>query len=323
MRSLLLALALLPLLAEAAHADLRLCNRTSYILYAATARIAGDTSQIQGWTRLAPGDCQTAIKGALPPQGTFVYARTSLAHSGPQRAWGGKLPLCVRDADFSLRQKNGVCPAPDGFAVPFSGIDTKGHDDFTMTFDEQPALATLIAAQLAGAKRLLKDNGFAIAAINAKPDKITGKALATFRAAMHFDPAAGNDELFQALETQARKKTAPSGYTVCNDGKEELLVAMGESSGASESSQGWWRVAAGACARTVTTPLSSDAVWLLAQKTDGAPVTGGPDKFCIASWAFEIRKRGDCAVRGLGEAGFAKTPTRGLSFYVAHIGAKN
>ena len=39
-----------------AQAALTLCNRTSYILYAATSAIRSPQSQTEGWTRIAPGD---------------------------------------------------------------------------------------------------------------------------------------------------------------------------------------------------------------------------------------------------------------------------
>ena len=324
MRRFLAALAFLLCWTGAAHADLKLCNRTSYILYAATSQVAGANSQTQGWTRLPPGDCALALKGPIGHQSTLVYARSSLAHSGAQRGWGGDFPSCVRDANFSLKQTviTPYCSAPGSFSAPFAAVDSRGKPDFTMNFDEQPAFKTLLAAQLAGVKRLLADNGYAVGAINGRPDKVTGKALIDFRARMHFAPTAGNTELFTALENEAQKKTAPAGYTVCNDGKDELLVAMGEASAKGETSRGWWRIAAGACARTITTPLTADAVWLLAQKNNGAPVASGPDKFCVTPQEFEIQKRGNCAQRGLNEAGFAKTVTRGHAGYVAHVGGK-
>jgi uncharacterized membrane protein len=317
-----LALALFLLMPHAAQADLRLCNRTSYILYAATAMANNGATQTQGWTRVVPGDCQVTLKDVALDPGTQVYARSALAHSGPQRAWGGKFPRCVRDGNFTLRQgSTAACTGTDSFAVPFAALDTKGHSDFTMTFDDKPALRSLTAAQLAGVKRLLKDNGYAIAAINGVPDKSTGKALNDFRARMKFDAGAGNDELFTALETQAQKITGPAGYTVCNDAKDELLVAMGESTPKGASSRGWWRVPPGACARTITTALVSDAVWLLAQKTNGTVVAGGTDRFCVTPQEFEIGHRSDCATHGQVDAGFAKTVTRGHTGYIAHIGA--
>ena len=321
MRAGLIALALMLLWPAAARADLKLCNRTSYILYAATAQTNNGVRQTQGWTRLVPGDCQTAIKGALSPQGVAVYARSGLAHSGPQRAWGGKIAACVRDANFALNQSLTApsCTAPDSFSMPFAAIDTGGRGDFTMHFDEQPALITLIAAQLAGVKRLLKDNGYPISVINGAPDKTTGKALNQFRTRMHFGPDDGNDVLFQALETQAQKSVVPAGFTVCNDGKDDVMVAMAENSPKGPISRGWWRVAAGACARTMTAPLKTDAVWLLAQKQNGTAILSGPDHFCVEPQEFEIVRHRDCAAQGQTEAGFAKTAVRGLSGYVAHV----
>src|SRR5690606_3906286 len=85
-------------------AALTLCNRTSYILYAATAAINTPQSQTQGWTRIVPGDCQTARKEDLTAETYLVHARSSLSHSGPARAWGGGFPMCVRDNDFTLSQ---------------------------------------------------------------------------------------------------------------------------------------------------------------------------------------------------------------------------
>ncbi len=48
-----------------ADAALTLCNRTSYVLYAATAAIKSPQTQTQGWTRIVPGECQVARKEAL------------------------------------------------------------------------------------------------------------------------------------------------------------------------------------------------------------------------------------------------------------------
>src|SRR5579872_7002274 len=93
MRGVLLVLMLSLLLPGAARADLRLCNRTSYILYAATSQLQAGARQNQGWSRVTPGDCETAIKGPISAPGLQVYARSALAHSGPQRAWGAMSPL--------------------------------------------------------------------------------------------------------------------------------------------------------------------------------------------------------------------------------------
>jgi len=295
----LVAAALWPRPAQAA---LTLCNRTSYILYAATSAI------------------QMARKEPLTAETYLVHARSALAHSGPARAWGGNYPVCVKDANFTLRQAvtQPYCTAGDTFALSFAPLDNHGQRDWTMHFDEKPAL-TLSQAQLVGAKRLLKDNGYRIAAMDAKPDKATGAALNDFRKKARLGPDAGNRELFTALERAAARTAAPAGYTVCNETREMLLVALGEVPRGRSVSRGWWTVQAGACARAITTPLAANDIFLLAQRGNGQAVVAGPQKFCTTPSAFEIQGAGNCATRGYAESGFARTDTRGRSGYIARI----
>lgn len=314
--ALLLAAGLMP---RPAHAALTLCNRTSYILYAATSAIQSPKSETQGWTRIAPGDCQLARKEPLQAASYLVYARSGIAHSGPSRAWGGAYPVCVKDTNFSIKQAvtPPYCAAGDTFALPFAALDNRGKSVWTMNFDEKP-LMTLAEAQLAGVKRLLKDNGYKIARIDGKPDKATGAALADFR--QRLSPNAGNAELFDALERGAREKTAPAGYTVCNDSRDVLLVALGQTERGKPVSRGWWTVQPGACARAVTTPLKTGAVYLLAQKKGGGTLVSGAKTFCTTPVIFEIAGAQNCAGRGLSEAGFAMTATKGVTGYIARIG---
>ncbi len=320
-RAALLALLMLAGLAAPAQAALNLCNRTSYVLYAATAAVDGQVSDARGWTRIAPGECQVARGEPLTARSYLVYARTSLAHSGPSRAWGGTVATCVRDGNFALRRKVGAyCTDDDLFALPFASLDTAGKRNWTMNFDDKPPQPSLMAAQLAGVKRLLADNGFRVGNIDAKPNAQTGAALTTFRKGARLPPQAGNAELFNALEARARGTSAPAGYTVCNDTRQLLLVALGRTEGNKASSHGWWKIEGGACARVITAPLATQAVWLLAQSKEGETVAGGADMFCVAAAAFDINDRSNCAKRGLTEAGFARTDTRGLSGFIARIG---
>jgi len=321
-----LLLAFVALASAPAHAALTLCNRTSYILYAATSAIQSPGSDTRGWTRIAPGECEIARKEPLTAESYLVHARSSIAHSGPSRAWGGAYPVCVKDANFTIRQSvtQLTCSAEDTFALPFASLNNRGKSVWTMNFDEQP-LMSRSEAQLAGVKRLLVDNGYKITAIDGKPDKSTGAALVDFRKRIRLDPSAGNAGLFKVLEQQAQTKIAPAGYTVCNESRDSLLVALGRKEPGPKSSrvsisQGWWTVEPASCAKAVTSALKTDTVYLLAQKKNGSTLVGGPEKFCVTSVAFEIRGAQDCAGRALSEAGFAATPTKGLAGYVARIG---
>src|SRR6185312_6066509 len=111
-----------------AQAALTLCNRTSYILYAASAAIQSPRSETRGWTRLAPGECQVARKEPLTAETYLIHARSSIAHSGPARAWGGSYPMCVKDGNFTIKQSatQAACTTEGTFALPFAPLAKGG-----------------------------------------------------------------------------------------------------------------------------------------------------------------------------------------------------
>ena len=307
--------------AAPADAALKLCNRTSYVLYAAVGSVQGMQATTQGWSRIVPGACQIAIGSSLTGASYFVYARTSLAHSGVMRAWGGAQKLCVKDATFVLRapQTSVRCPADDTFELPFAAVDTHREKSWAMTFDESPAFKTLKDAETAGRKRLLRDQGAKIGAIDARPDKTADAALAEFRKRLNMNPQATSSDIFDALETEALKTTAPAGYAVCNDTLKAIWVALGTRNGDKWLSRGWWKIAAGGCAKAIADPLATDRIYLLAQTPGGIPIVYGPEKFCTTGVEFEIQGRQNCKARGLVEAGFAETRVKGLQGYTAHV----
>src|SRR3979409_205670 len=93
---------------------------------------------------------------------------------------------------------------------------------------------------------------------------------------MQLDTNEGNAALFTALEQEARKKIAPAGYTICNETRDPLLVALGRKEAGPKSppgispavsvSHGGWTVQPASCAKALTAPLHSETVYLLAQK---------------------------------------------------------
>ena len=44
-----------------------LCNQTSFVLEAATGRPENKSVIVEGWTRIRPGECRTALAGPLKP----------------------------------------------------------------------------------------------------------------------------------------------------------------------------------------------------------------------------------------------------------------
>ena len=309
------------LAAQAAHASLRLCNETSYVLYAATATQTASEIIAQGWTRVEPGACRIAIKGDLIAPAYFVYARSSEAHSGPRRVWGGATNICARDADFSVRLPllATQCPSSDMSQLPFAPIATRHMRSWTMTFRENPQFESMKSAERAGLSRLLGDIGARVDVYSAGSDKAVDTALASFRKRMRLAITANTTDLFDALETEAMKSATPLGYAICNDTDKPFWAALGQKKGAVFVARGWWMVAAGSCAKAITQSVARQKILLRVEKSKGVALISGPAKFCVADIQFEIQGREHCAARGLVEAGFAETNSKGAAGFTAHI----
>ena len=299
-----------------ARASLSVCNQTSYVIYAATARTIDADNLTQGWTRIVPGDCRTALQGDLTARAYFLYARSSEAHSGAARAWGGSTELCAKDSNFALKTPTAIPECgDDAFTVPFAPLDTHAMRNWTATLTESAATNSLDKARAAGLERLLRDLGF-------HPDIPAARnaQLAQFANKMKLSPKAGSDGLFDALETEALKLAAPAGYTVCNDTAGVVWTALAFRAGKQALSAGWWKIAPGTCAHALTDSLKMDRVFIHAEAHNKPALVAGNDRFCVTNITFQIKGSVDCAKRGLTETGFAATNTQGRTGYTAHIG---
>ncbi|HEY1962925.1 MAG TPA: DUF1036 domain-containing protein, partial [Rhizomicrobium sp.] len=197
--------------AATAHAELRLCNQTSYIVYAALGAATKSELDTRGWTRIVPGDCATPIPDPLNAPAYFVYAHTSQAHSGPSRAWGGNVMICARDTNFFQKMKLPIhaCPGSEYYKMPFAVLDRHGKSSWTMTFSEAANLKTLRDAKRAGINRLLEDLGYHV---NVPGERARDLAIEDFRRRMKMPADATDADMFAALETQAMRSAAPAGY---------------------------------------------------------------------------------------------------------------
>jgi len=301
-----------------AHAALQICNRTSYVLYAATGWTIDSDNITQGWARVIPGSCATPIKQMLTAKTYYLYARSSQAHSGVARAWGGNVQLCAKDSNFALKTPaaSASCLSADAFTLPFSPVDTHRMQSWTATLTESGAIKNDAAARQAGIDRLLRDNGYKIASA-----KDRDGALQRFRTKLKIASRATPADIFDALETEALKGSSPAGYTICNDTAGEVWAALAFRDGQQTLAAGWWKIAAGACAHALTQPLQLDNVYVHVEGHNKPNLVAGPDKFCTTNITFQVTKTGDCKKRGLSETSFAVTHTKGRTGYTAHIGS--
>jgi uncharacterized membrane protein len=129
-----------------------------------------------------------------------------------------------------------------------------------------------------------------------------------------------DNDLIDALETEALKDSAPTGYTVCNDGSAEIWVAIGIRLNRGNAARGWWDVPPGGCARILTAPLDVTAVYLHATKVGTPNFVSGPAIFCTGRGSFALQPGSPCKGSGQSLLGFVQTDTKGIGGYVVHIG---
>ena len=136
-----------------------LCNETSYVLEAATGRPDGRAIMVQGWVRLRPGECKLAVSAPLTRGVHYLYARTSPAHRGGRRQWGGDAKLCV-DPGNSFAIENPPQCSPMGLEErQFRRVQINRRESWRTSFAEAEPY-TLPRARAAGLQRLLSDAGY-------------------------------------------------------------------------------------------------------------------------------------------------------------------
>jgi len=161
----------------------QICNETSYVLEAATARPDGQAILVQGWTHLRPGECRTAINAPLARGTHYLYARTSAAHRGGRNQWGGDARICI-DPNRQFSFENPPDCAVQGLEERlFRRVQINKRDSWRTSFGQAEPY-TLARARQAGLQRLLDDAGYDLYASQRSIDaRAIASAIAQFRAA--------------------------------------------------------------------------------------------------------------------------------------------
>jgi uncharacterized membrane protein len=100
---------LILLAASPAHAELNLCNRTSYRVDAAIGLEKRANVATRGWFRIDPGQCRQVVDGACDVDMIYVHARTPPVYGNAPVAQSGHAELCIRDGNFDIANARG-CP---------------------------------------------------------------------------------------------------------------------------------------------------------------------------------------------------------------------
>ena len=276
------------------------CNETSYVLEAATGRPDGRAIVVQGWTRLRPGECRLAVGAPLARGTHYLYARTSSAHRGGRRQWGGDAPLCVDPSNSFSIENPPQCAAMGLEERRFRRVQINKRDSWRTSFSEAEPY-TLPRARAAGIERLLSDAGYDLHEDrNGIDPRGIAQAIAQFRSSSRLAPNATEEQLIDALETAARRRADQVGLTLCNRTHGRVWTAMARRRGEGWESRGWWALAPGGCVRTLDEALLQDVYYVYAalDSDEGPRLLAAPgEAFCTSPARFAILGREDCGQR--------------------------
>ncbi len=287
-----------------------LCNETSYVIEAATARPEGQGIVVEGWTKLRPGACKLALAGPLTPGIHFLYGRSSPAHRGGVKHWGGDQRLCI-DPTGSFSVENPPDCASYGLEQrrfrPVL-IERRTHWQTTLTETNE---YTREKAEAAGVQRLLEDAGVFSGRVDGLLGRKTRTAIAGFLKDNKLPADTSDADLIDMLEQTATERAREVGFTVCNRTNSRIWSAIARRRAEEWESRGWWQLEAGGCARVIDDPLVQTEYYVYAEMEVGdgrvRTLQRASDSFCVARARFAIAGRKDCEAAAYRTALFEST----------------
>ncbi len=287
-----------------------LCNRTSYIIEAAAGRQDGSAITVQGWTKLHPGSCGTVLPAPLVPGIHYLYGRSSSAHLGGTREWGGRRELCVDPTGSFSLESPPDCAAMGLEAQGFRSVQIDATDKWTTVFTEIDDFSEE-RARNAGLQRLLDEAGIVASTADGFIGQRTRAAINEFLRERGLPPDTTDADLIDYLEQAAEARGRAVGFTLCNRTPNRVWGAIARRSLDSWESRGWWRIEAGACARVIDRPLrgSEHFVYAEMEAPDGVrTLAKAAEAFCVGRAKFAITGRENCEASAYRTALFVRTP---------------
>ena len=290
-----------------AHADLKLCNRMSYVVEAAIGIDDKAATATRGWFRIDPAACRVVVQGTLTADRILLNARALGVYGSSPIPQNGGDTLCIAPDNFVIaaaRQcRAGQTPAPftqinptptdDGNLVAYLAEDSEYDDE---------------QARLAGIQRLLVIAGYDAAPIDGVDGPKTQAALAAFLKSRGLTPDIVQSPNFFATMIDAVQSPSSTGLTWCNDTPHKIMAAVGTDDGKTVISRGWYRIDPGKCLHPDVTGQPKQ-IFSFAEAVDAENRTvkfkdkplnwGGATQLCTRESKFEINEQGDCGTRGL------------------------
>ncbi len=296
-----------------AYADLKLCNRMSYVVEVAIGIDDKAATATRGWFRIDPAACRVVAQGTLTADRILLNARALGVYGSSPIPQSGGDTLCIAPDNFVIaaaRQcRSGQSPAPftqinptrtdDGNLVAYLAEDSEYNDE---------------QARLAGIQRLLVVAGYDAAPIDGVDGPKTQAALAAFLRNRGLTPDIVQAPNFFATMIDAVQSPSSTGLTWCNDTPHKIMAAVGTDDGKTVVSRGWYRIDPGKCLHPDITGQPKQ-IFSFAEAVDAEnralkfkdrPLNwGGTTQLCTRETKFETNEQGDCGTRGFAATGFA------------------
>jgi uncharacterized membrane protein len=299
--------------AAPARADLKLCNRMSYVVEAAIGIDDKAATATRGWFRIDPAACRVVAQGALSADRILLNARALGVYGASPIPQNGGDTLCIAPDNFVIaaaRQcRSGQRPAP------FTQINPMPNDDGDLVaYLAEASAYDDEQARLAGIQRLLVIAGYDAAPIDGVDGPKTQGALAAFLKSRGLTPDIVHEPNFFAAMIDAVQSPSSTGLTWCNDTPHKIVAAVGTGDGKSVISRGWYRIDPGKCLHPDVTGQPKQ-IFSFAEAVDvenrtvkvkDRPLSwGGTTQLCTRESKFETNDQGDCGARGFAATGFA------------------
>ena len=302
-----------------AFADLKLCNRMSYVVEAAIGIDDKAATATRGWFRIDPAACRVVVQGTLTADRILLNARALGVYGSSPIPQSGGDTLCIAPDNFVIaaaRQcRSGQTPAA------FTQINPTKTDDGNMVaylaedseYDDEQA-------RLAGIQRLLVIAGYDAAPIDGVDGPKTQAALTAFLRNRGLTADIVQSSNFFTTMIDAVQSPSSTGLTWCNDTPHKIMAAVATDDGKTVVSRGWYRIEPGKCLHPDVTGAPKQ-IYSFAEAVDAENRTvkfkdrplnwGGTTQLCTRESKFEVNEQGDCGTRGLAVTGFAAVDMSG------------
>jgi uncharacterized membrane protein len=305
--------------AAPAVADLKICNRMSYVVEAAIGIDDKAATATRGWFRIDPASCRVVVQGTLAADRILLNARALGVYGASPIPQNGRDMLCVAQDNFIIAAAR-QCRSGQTQAAFTQVTPTQGDDGNLVAYLSEDSEYDDEQARLAGIQRLLVVAGYDASPIDGTDGPKTQAALNAFLRSRGLGADAVQQPTFFSKLIEAVQSPSAIGLTWCNDTPHKIMAAVATDDGKIVTSRGWYRIDPGKCLHPDVTGQPKQ-VFSFAEAVDNENRTvkykdkalnwGGSTQLCTRENKFEINEQGDCGTRGLAAIGFAPVDMSG------------